>query len=175
MYGLRSSSSPQNLKFAQISKLYLNPPSWYASQPSSRLQYHLSETVISLSPSEHTLLTSNDRTIQYDHCVLATGSFACLPEYLTKEQVEKTKGVFVYRNVGDLEKIMKHAETLKNETVKRAIVVGGGLLGLEAAKAVHDLETCAFSISSRPLLKKELPAFLKSVSSIGDLISSLAS
>jgi nitrite reductase (NADH) large subunit len=44
------------------------------------------------------------------------------------------KGVFGYRTIEDLDAIMEYAKTSK-----RTAVMGGGLLGLEAAKAVYDL------------------------------------
>lgn len=45
-------------------------------------------------------------------------------------------GIFVYRNIADLERIMDYAEL---PDISKASVVGGGLLGLEAAKAVYDM------------------------------------
>lgn len=63
---------------------------------------------------------------------------AGLPPYVTPEKAAKTDGVFVYRNIADLDAIIAYAE---KEHVKRAVIVGGGLLGLEAAKAAYDLET----------------------------------
>lgn len=122
----------------QIEKLYLNPPSWYAEQQPDRLSYHLGETVVAISPEEHLALTDKGRSIKYDQCVLATGSNACLPSYAPPETVAKTRGVFVYRNISDLNAIMEYAD---KPEVTRAVVVGGGLLGLEAAKAVYDLPT----------------------------------
>lgn len=50
----------------------------------------------------------------------------------------KTRGVFVYRNISDLNAIISYAEKAE---VTKVVVVGGGLLGLEAAKAVYDLST----------------------------------
>jgi nitrite reductase (NAD(P)H) len=47
----------------------------------------------------------------------------------------------VYRNISDLDAIIEYAT---RDEVKHAVVVGGGLLGLEAAKAVYDLETSVF-------------------------------
>src|SRR3954453_19872439 len=44
------------------------------------------------------------------------------------------RGVFVYRTIDDLERIMAYAQE-----AKRCAVIGGGLLGLEAAKAAYDL------------------------------------
>lgn len=69
---------------------------------------------------------------------MATGSNGALPPYVSAEEASRTKGVFVYRNVADLEAIMDYADL---PHINRASVVGGGLLGLEAAKAVYDLPT----------------------------------
>ena len=71
----------------------------------------------------------------YDYLVLATGSDALLPRHTPGHDA---KGVFVYRTIDDLEKLISYAETCKGGT---GAVVGGGLLGLEAAKAMMDLET----------------------------------
>src|SRR6185312_9497032 len=70
------------------------------------------------------------REIPYDYVVLATGSAPFVPPV---PGVDK-QGVFVYRTIEDLEQIIGYASK-----AKRAAVVGGGLLGLEAAKAVYDL------------------------------------
>ncbi|KAF8804920.1 nitrite reductase [Phlegmacium glaucopus] len=121
-----------------VEDLYLNPPSWYAEQHPDRFRYHLSEAVTSISPDEHLVYTSKGRSFRYDKCVLATGSTAGLPPYTTPDKVAKTRGVFVYRNISDLNAIISYAE---KDDVKHAVVVGGGLLGLEAAKAVYDLES----------------------------------
>jgi nitrite reductase (NAD(P)H) len=96
---------------------------------------------------KHIITTSKGRTIQYDICVLATGSIAGLPPYLTEKRARETKGVFVYRNIADLDGIIAYAD---QERIRggRAVVVGGGLLGLEAAKAVYDL----YVQTSSPLL-----------------------
>ena len=81
--------------------------------------------------------TSKDINYKYDYLVLATGSAPFVPNI---PGVEK-KGIFVYRTIEDLEAMLSYAAELKkgrNETVKAA-VLGGGLLGLEAAKAVMDM------------------------------------
>lgn len=80
--------------------------------------------------------TSKGRVFKYDKCILATGSRAGLPPYVTPEKAANTRGVFVYRNISDLDAIISYAE---KGIVKKAVVVGGGLLGLEAAKAVYDM------------------------------------
>ncbi|KAJ6571761.1 NADPH nitrite reductase [Mycena capillaripes] len=119
-----------------VENLYLNPPSWYAEQQPDSFRYFLGETVTSVSPEEHLVHTSQGHVIKYDKCVLATGSNAGLPPYVTAEKAENTRGVFVYRNISDLDHIISYAE---KGLVKKAFVVGGGLLGLEAAKAIYDM------------------------------------
>lgn len=78
--------------------------------------------------------TSSGQTVSYDILVLATGSDALLPRHTPGHDA---KGVFVYRTIEDLEKLIDFAETVPGTT---GAVVGGGLLGLEAAKAMMDLE-----------------------------------
>ncbi|KDQ57287.1 hypothetical protein JAAARDRAFT_194442 [Jaapia argillacea MUCL 33604] len=123
-----------------VEKLYLNDVQWYAKQDPDRFLFHIGEQVTSLDPIAHSVTTSKGRTITYDHCVLATGSESVLPPYIPPERAEKTKGVFVYRNISDLDKILAYSE---EEGIRggRTVVVGGGLLGLEAAKALFDLNT----------------------------------
>jgi nitrite reductase (NADH) large subunit len=70
--------------------------------------------------------------MQYDACVLATGSYPFVPPL--KGLSMETVGVFVYRNIEDLEGMVLYAKK-----ARRCAVIGGGLLGLEAAKAAYDL------------------------------------
>ena len=72
--------------------------------------------------------------IPYDILVLATGSDAVLPKHTPGHDA---KGIFVYRTITDLERLIDFAAQHKSET---GVTVGGGLLGLEAAKAMTDLQ-----------------------------------
>ncbi|KAI0638758.1 nitrite reductase [Trametes polyzona] len=119
-----------------IEKLYLNPPDWYAKQDPERFSFHIGETVASLDPAAHLVKTDKGRIIPYDHCVLATGSEAALPSYADLS----APGAFVYRNISDINKLLEYAEKEEMKDCS-AVVLGGGLLGLEAAKAVYDLPT----------------------------------
>lgn len=76
--------------------------------------------------SEHIYLCRHDikLTGRYDVLVLATGSAAGLPPYVSTERARNTKGVFVYRSIADLESIIKYAE---QPHVTRAEVIGGGV------------------------------------------------
>ncbi len=84
-----------------------------------------------------------DRTIAYDVLVLATGSFPFVPPLANS----KAPGVFVYRTLDDLDAMMAHAATVKTGTV-----IGGGLLGLEAAAALQKLGLKASVVEFAPRL-----------------------
>lgn len=118
--------------------LYLNPLEWYSSHAPGKLAYHTSDPVVAVLSEQKQVLTSKGHTISYDVCVLATGSDASLPPYVTRERFANTQGAFVYRNLADLDSMIAYSQ---QHRIKRAAVVGGGLLGLEAAKALLDLET----------------------------------
>nr|OQO29816.1 Nitrite reductase [NAD(P)H] [Rachicladosporium sp. CCFEE 5018] len=118
----------------EVENLYLNPHSWYASMPEGSLSYYLNTLVTTIDSEKKTVETSQGQTIPYDILVLATGSDALLPKHTPGHDA---KGVFVYRTIEDLEKLIAYSATKHGST---GAVVGGGLLGLEAAKAMMDLE-----------------------------------
>lgn len=83
--------------------------------------------------------TSKGNVFGYDILVLATGSAAGLPPYVSAKQAKETKGmsrqkskrsladsigIFVYRSIADLEGLIKYAE---RPEIKTASVVGGGV------------------------------------------------
>lgn len=102
--------------------------------PDESLTYQLSTTVTAIHSSRKIVETSTGIIVPYDLLVLATGSEALLPR---NTPGIGAKGVFVYRTIEDLQKLIGFADTVKGST---SVVVGGGLLGLEAAKAMLDLE-----------------------------------
>lgn len=116
----------------KIEELYLNPTEWYDAQPG--LHHHLSTRVTEILPESKQVKTSTGQTVSYDILVLATGSDAVVPQDTPGHDAT---GVFVYRNISDLERMITYAASVKGTT---GLVVGGGLLGLEAAKAMMDLE-----------------------------------
>lgn len=107
----------------------------YSTKPEGALNYHLNTLVTEIHPSQKVVSTSNGDTVPYDYLVLATGSDALIPRHTPGHDA---KGVFVYRTIDDLQRLIEYSETCKGST---GAVVGGGLLGLEAAKAMMDLET----------------------------------
>lgn len=85
---------------------------------------HLGEAVVALDRPARRVRTATGRTVDYDLLVLATGSYPLVPPVpgLTGP------GRFTYRTVEDLQALLAEASG-----AQAAVVVGGGLLGLEAA------------------------------------------
>ena len=83
---------------------------WYAQQDPERFIFYTGEQVTSLDTAAHLVTTSRGRVINYDYCVLATGSESTLPPYLPPERLVETRGIFVYRNIADLEKILNYSQ-----------------------------------------------------------------
>jgi nitrite reductase (NADH) large subunit len=92
----------------------------------------LKDKAVSIDTATKTVTGQSGKNIPYDVCVLATGSFPFVPPIPGKQR----PGVFVYRTIEDLENMLAYA---KEHNVKSAAVIGGGLLGLEAAKAAKDM------------------------------------
>lgn len=113
--------------------LEMAPRSWYVE---NNIELITNERVTDIHRASKTITTINEKTFKYDYLVLATGSSAFVPSI---KGIEK-RGVFVYRTIEDLEGMMSFADALKKKNPNaRAAVLGGGLLGLEAAKAVMDM------------------------------------
>ena len=87
--------------------------------------------------------TQHGDLIAYDKLVLATGSYAFVPPIPGNER----ENCFVYRTLEDLDAI--RAASL---TAKTGVVIGGGLLGLEAAKALCDLNLDTHVVEFAPRL-----------------------
>lgn len=118
----------------KVEDLYLNPESWYSELPEGSLEHRLNTRVTSINTDDKTVETSNGDHVPYDVLVIATGSNAILPRHTPGHDAN---GVFVYRTIEDLQKLIDFSAQHKGSV---GAVVGGGLLGLEAAKAMMDLE-----------------------------------
>jgi len=113
--------------------LEMAPAEWYKENGVTLV---VGERVSDIDRNNKTIATSKDRGFSYDYLVLATGSSAFVPPI---KGVEK-EGVFVYRTIEDLEDMLAYAEKIKaNKPNARGAILGGGLLGLEAGKAVMDM------------------------------------
>ncbi len=94
------------------------------------VNYVLSDRVVAIDKQAKKITTESGREEPYDVLVLATGSFPFVPPIPGKDQPH----CLVYRTVEDLEAI-----TASAKESKIGVVVGGGLLGLEAANALKNL------------------------------------
>lgn len=107
-------------------------PEWY-----DRHGIRLTEStrVARLDTLHKTVETASGQRRRYDVAVLATGSQPLVPplEGMTAEDGELRPGVFVYRTMADCVRMRDFARSGDS-----AIVLGGGLLGLEAAKVLSD-------------------------------------
>jgi len=92
----------------------------------------LGDAATTIDRDARTVTTTSGRTLPYDRLVLATGSRPFVPPVPGHDG----PGCFVYRTIGDLEAI---AAAAARPSVTRGVVVGGGLLGLEAANALLQL------------------------------------
>ena len=108
-------------------KLMLARMDWYEKVG---IEIHVGDRATEIDRKNKIVRSSEGVQVAYDKIIMATGSYPFVPPI---PGVNKT-GVFVYRTIEDLEHIIQYAEKAKS-----CAVIGGGLLGLEAAKAAYDL------------------------------------
>ncbi|MEX2233450.1 MAG: nitrite reductase large subunit NirB [Cyclobacteriaceae bacterium] len=125
---------------SQAEELLMAPASWYVH---NNIALHVGELVTEIDRSNKRIKTHTGLTDHYDYLVLATGSSAFVPQI---EGVERS-GVFVYRTIEDLNHIKEYSRN-----IKCGAVMGGGLLGLEAAKALFDLGLQTHVVECAPRL-----------------------
>jgi nitrite reductase (NADH) large subunit len=94
------------------------------------IQIHIGDKAVAINREEKTVSSANNLTVAYDKIVLATGSYPFVPPIKGNDAT----GTFVYRTIDDLEAMSGYAKNCKV-----GVVVGGGLLGLEAANALQNM------------------------------------
>ncbi|GAA0346128.1 nitrite reductase large subunit NirB [Morganella psychrotolerans] len=104
------------------------------------------ERVITINRQEKVLHTNTGRTVHYDKLVIATGSYPWIPPIKGND----TQDCFVYRTIEDLNAIEACARRSR-----KGVVIGGGLLGLEAAGALKNLGIETHVIEFSPVLMAE--------------------
>jgi nitrite reductase (NADH) large subunit len=135
--------------------LCFRPPEWYATKG---IQVHLGVRVTVLDPAEHRLTLADGSSIFYDRLLLATGAQASVPPFAGTDK----DGVFTLRTLDDARAIRAYAcggpfdvgglsrdRTRRAQAKRRgpgdvrcAVVIGGGLLGLETARALLSQGLC---------------------------------
>ncbi|ELA7015549.1 nitrite reductase large subunit [Vibrio parahaemolyticus] len=106
----------------------------------------IGERAININRENRIVYSSTGREVQYDKLILATGSFPFVPPIKGHE----SKDCFVYRTIEDLKAIEACAKKSKS-----GVVIGGGLLGLEAAGALKALGVETHVVEFAPKLMAE--------------------
>ena len=129
----------------QPEDLLLAPREWYAGH---RIALVTGDPVIAIDRERRNVTTRRGVVAPYDRLVLATGSRPFVPPMRGSD----APGVFVYRTIEDIAAIRTYARGAKT-----AAVIGGGLLGLEAAQALLNLGLATTVIERAPgLMARQL-------------------
>jgi nitrite reductase (NADH) large subunit len=103
----------------------LHDGAWYEK---NRIDVHLSTEIVRVDPGARIAATKEGHAFAYDRLLLATGGKASRPDIKGAD----APGVFALRTLEDADAILKRAETAKS-----IALIGGGLLGLEAANGLR--------------------------------------
>ncbi|HMC64296.1 MAG TPA: FAD-dependent oxidoreductase, partial [Gemmataceae bacterium] len=125
--------------FHDAAKLWLNPLEWYEERG---ILVHAGVKAEAIDRERGVVIGGGGKVAEpYDVLVLATGSRPFVPPITGADQ----QGVFVFRTFADCGAIATHAQECS-----RAVVIGGGLLGLEAARGLlsHGLEVTVVEVAS---------------------------
>ncbi|MCT1905212.1 nitrite reductase large subunit NirB [Oceanobacillus sojae] len=110
----------------EVSEINMNDWEWYQK---NEITLFAGEKVTEIKTVEKIIKTDKDRIIPYDELIVATGSSA----FILPVPGSELEGVIGFRNIQDTEFMI---DTSKR--YKKAAVIGGGLLGLEAARGLMD-------------------------------------
>ncbi|MDQ1363169.1 MAG: nitrite reductase large subunit [Pseudomonadota bacterium] len=107
-----------------IKDIMLNDLQWYAD---NKITLHTGETVTEIDRKNCIVKTANGKTAKYDRLLLATGS----NPFILPVPGRDLPGVISFRDIHDVDLMLAAARSGKH-----AVVIGGGLLGLEAANGL---------------------------------------
>jgi nitrite reductase [NAD(P)H] large subunit len=116
------------------SEIFLNPLSWYEE---NGIELHAGVRAVSILRHACQVIGDNGVEVPYDQLIIATGSVPFVPpiEGLRLSDGSYKPGVFVFRSLDDCRKIARYAMGKA-----KGAVIGGGLLGLEAARGLQNFE-----------------------------------
>ena len=107
-----------------IEEIMLNQVDWYAE---NGITLHLNKTITTIDRAKRRVIADDGTTVPYDRLLLATGSSPFILPIPGKD----LQGVLSYRDIADT-----HAMIDAATRYRHAVVIGGGLLGLEAANGL---------------------------------------
>ncbi|QLK86752.1 nitrite reductase large subunit NirB [Staphylococcus sp. 17KM0847] len=109
-----------------VEETIMNPYEWYEEQG---IQLITGDKVVKIDREKQHVETESGRVVAYDQMIIATGS----DSFILPIDGSRLEGVVGFRTIDDTEKMLETAQTKK-----KAIVIGGGLLGLECARGLVD-------------------------------------
>jgi nitrite reductase (NADH) large subunit len=107
-----------------VRDIILNPLEWYAE---NKINLHLGKKIEKIDRVNRTVIASDGTKAQYDRLLLATGS----SPFILPVPGKDLPGVIGYRDIADTDMMIESARLHKH-----AVVIGAGLLGLEAANGL---------------------------------------
>ncbi len=107
-----------------IDDIILNTPEWYAE---NNIALHTGKLVTEIDRVHRKVICDDGTATSYDRLILATGSN---PFMIPLPGVDK-EGVLGFRDIADVDTMLA-----ASQKYKKAVVIGGGLLGLEAANGL---------------------------------------
>ena len=107
--------------------LVVRKEDWYAER---NIELMTSTRIVDADPSKRVLITADNEKLEYDTLLVATGSHSFIPPIKGSDK----KGVFSLRSIQDARDIVSWSEG-----VQEVVLIGGGLLGLEAGNAIRKL------------------------------------
>ncbi|UUZ93973.1 FAD-dependent oxidoreductase [Paenibacillus sp. P25] len=110
-----------------VNDITINDWQWYID---NGITLHAGDPVVRIDTANRKVISQKGRTAEYDQLILATGS---LPFMLPLPGADKP-GVTAFRDINDCNKMLE-----ASRSYKKAVVIGGGLLGLEAARGLLNL------------------------------------
>ena len=111
----------------EVGHVIIHDEKWYEK---NKIDLYLTAEIEKVDPSLKTVVTKNGATYTYDRLLLATGGYSFVPPI----KGAQSDGVYTLRTFTDAEVIRENAKQFK-----RLVLIGGGLLGLEAGNALRKL------------------------------------
>jgi len=133
------------LNGSQSSKeIFINPLEWYDR---SGVALHAGVRVERIDRERQVVVATDGTETPYDRLILATGSRPFVPPMAGAEK----EGVFLFRTIDDCDAIAEYAAKCS-----RAVVIGGGLLGLEAARGLltHGVEVTIVEVAPHLMVQQ---------------------
>lgn len=124
--------------------IFMNPLEWYEK---NGIRLHAGARVSAIDRSRRTVTSMTGIQAEYDHLIFATGSRPFIPPMRGTEKA----GFFLFRTLDDCRLMAEYAKGCR-----KAAVIGGGLLGLEAARGLltHGVEVTVIEVAPHLMVQQ---------------------